>query len=373
MENFIKIENFRLYNPEGFPNEVLALLPLISVDIDMPALYKGKLHIEQITINLSEFVAIKNKEGELNVNSLKVMKEHGDTDEKLQEEVEKEKKKEKEKPKAKKEEKSSEEAQIDKVTLSIGKVIYKDYSKGGEPSVKTFEINLKNKEYEGIPDVKSLIITIVIQTLMRTTINGAIKLGTTSALIGGTAASGGALLAVGVVMKMAKHGGMDTEFDNDYKEVFDAGMKTASEVGTVSESDEEFGQIMGSAGKTNFTIDVRKLENGKVSILVGAENEAGAIDPKTAKHITEEINKKLKKDTKGKSKKDRKGDKKKDTKEKAKKDTKEEIKGEAKEEPKKETKVKDKIKEKVTGKTKEDTKEGVMEETLEKAKETVKE
>ncbi len=68
----VTISGLKVHNPKGFPPGILADLPKIYVNCDVPALLGGKLHLQRVDIDLKEVALIKNKEGKLNVDSLKV-------------------------------------------------------------------------------------------------------------------------------------------------------------------------------------------------------------------------------------------------------------------------------------------------------------
>lgn len=146
----IAIKALKLHNPTGFPDKLMLQMPEIYVDYDLGALLKKKVHLEELRLNLEEFTVVKNEKGELNLDSLKVVQ------------AQKEGSKPEEKGKAP-------QMQIDRLELKIGKVIYKDYSKGKTPSVKEFDINL-DERYENITNPYSLVSLIVVKALMNTTI-----------------------------------------------------------------------------------------------------------------------------------------------------------------------------------------------------------
>ena len=152
VKTIVGIRDITLFNPSGFPDRIMLSMPEIYVDYDLPAVFKGKVHLEDMRIDLKEFTIVKNKNGELNLDSLKV----------VQAEKEGRKPQEKEKQRLP-------EMQIDKLELKIGKVVYKDYSQGEAPSVKEFNVNLSER-YEDIKDPYSLVSLIVVKTLMNTTI-----------------------------------------------------------------------------------------------------------------------------------------------------------------------------------------------------------
>ncbi|MCA9405953.1 MAG: hypothetical protein KC684_05405, partial [Candidatus Omnitrophica bacterium] len=72
----------------------------------------------------------------------------------------------KEKPAEKKE---APEVNIESLGLKIGKVTYKDYSKGGEPKVNTFNINL-DERHTDIKNLNAVVSLIVIKIMTKTTI-----------------------------------------------------------------------------------------------------------------------------------------------------------------------------------------------------------
>jgi len=155
IKTLVDIDGLELFNPKGYEDKIMIDMPEIYVNYDLPAIMKGKIHLKEVRIDLKEFVVVKNEKGELNLDSLKVVQEQ----------------KEAKKPVAKKEEKGkAPEIQIDSLQLKIGKVLYKDYSKGGKPSVQEFNINLDEK-YSNITDPNKLVSLILVKALMNTTIS----------------------------------------------------------------------------------------------------------------------------------------------------------------------------------------------------------
>ncbi|MFA5311151.1 MAG: AsmA family protein [Candidatus Omnitrophota bacterium] len=149
----INIDNLKLYNPKGFEDTVMINIPNLYVDYNLPAILKGKIHLEDVKLNLKEFVVIKNKDGKVNLGSLKIAQEQKESKTKA-------KSKEKVKPKAS-------DIQIDNLELKLGKVIYKDYSKAGGPSVKEFNINL-DERYANITNTNAVVSIILIKVLTNT-------------------------------------------------------------------------------------------------------------------------------------------------------------------------------------------------------------
>ena len=71
----VRIAGFKIYNPKGFSKGILVDLPKINVVYDLKQLFKQKLHLPYVEIELKEMGLEKNSKGELNVDSLKVVKE----------------------------------------------------------------------------------------------------------------------------------------------------------------------------------------------------------------------------------------------------------------------------------------------------------
>lgn len=153
VRSVVNITDLKLLNPKHFKDRMMLDMPEIYVDYDLGAMLRGNVHLEKVRIDMKEFDVVKNEQGELNLNSLKVVQ-------------------------AKKEGASPQEkggkapsVKIDYLRLKIGKVFYKDYSKGGEPSVKEFDINI-DETYTNINDPYSLVSLIVVKALMNTSIAG---------------------------------------------------------------------------------------------------------------------------------------------------------------------------------------------------------
>jgi hypothetical protein len=154
-KSLIGINELQLYNPSGFKDKIMMDLPEIYVDYNLGAIMGGKAHLEEVRLNLKEFIVVKNEAGELNLDSLRVVKEtEGEVAEKDD---------------GKKEKTEMPDIQIDLLALKIGKVIYKDYSKGGSPKVREFNVNI-DERYENITDPQSFVRLIIVKALKNTTI-----------------------------------------------------------------------------------------------------------------------------------------------------------------------------------------------------------
>ncbi len=150
----VGISGLRLFNPEGYEDAVMLNMSQIYVDYNASDMLKGKIHLSKIRIEMEEFVVIKNAKGELNISSLKAIKmQKGDK-----------------RPRSERREKPL-RLQIDELELKIGKVVYKDYSKGPAAFVREFNIDI-NERYSNINDPYKLVALIIVKSLARTTIAG---------------------------------------------------------------------------------------------------------------------------------------------------------------------------------------------------------
>jgi len=145
---YIDINSISLGNPPDFSENKMFFAPQIYADYDFNTLLKGDVRIEFARINISEFNIEKNRNGELNINILR----------------EKDTKETKTKSIAKKTDVS-----VDSLKLIVRKVTYTDYSVGGEPLVKEYNINL-DETFSNITGIKPLLNLIVYKLLTMTNI-----------------------------------------------------------------------------------------------------------------------------------------------------------------------------------------------------------
>lgn len=130
LKSWIDIKELEVFNPSRFIGQVMVDIPKIYIDYELGDLMKGKIYIKELEINLRELIIVKNANGELNLNLLNVPYPQDD-----------------QKPGSQSSTKDQ-LFQIDTVRLQIGKVIYKNYSKGDPPKVKEFDLNIDERYYD---------------------------------------------------------------------------------------------------------------------------------------------------------------------------------------------------------------------------------
>ena len=152
-KTFVEIKNLKLLNPSGFHTRTMIDIPEFYVDYNLSDFFKGRVHLEKLKLSLGEFVVVKNEKGALNLNSIKGVQSG----------------KENAKPAPEPAGKAP-AFRIDRLQLIIGKVIYKDYSKGGEPAVREFNINL-NESYQNITNPYFVTSEILLKIMTKTALS----------------------------------------------------------------------------------------------------------------------------------------------------------------------------------------------------------
>lgn len=148
----IGIRGVRIANPRGFSDPVMVDLPELYVNYRLLPLLGGRVHLEEVRLHLREVVVEKNAAGQLNLSSVKAVRQA-----------------QTEPAKPAPSSNKPTPLQIDVLHLQIGKVIYKDYTAGPQPRVQEFIVNV-NERYEHITNPQTLVSVIVVKTLAKTTI-----------------------------------------------------------------------------------------------------------------------------------------------------------------------------------------------------------
>ncbi|MFC1709751.1 hypothetical protein ACFL2J_06835 [Candidatus Omnitrophota bacterium] len=272
----VRIKGFKIYNPKGFPKGVLIDIPEVSVDYSLPAILTGKLYLPLIVLNLREMVVIKNKDGLMNVDALKVAQ----------------KKEEPAKPAPEKKEVSKKPSkqmamQIDVAKLTIGKVVFKDFSQGGaEPSVQVFNVGIEGKEFKDITSAQQFATLIMVEAMGPTAIKGA-------AIYGAATVLGVAFLPAGVAAVLIGNDSGSSDFNYDFEKVYNTAIETVKEMGEVIKEDKGNGVVKGKVSGSSITIEITELEPNKTQMKVSARKFM-LPKPEVAEGVIYEISQKLK-------------------------------------------------------------------------------
>lgn len=240
----VRISNFKMYNPRGFSRDVLVDIPKIGVACNMGALLKGKIHLKQLDIDLKELGLAKNKEGKLNVDSLKIVEDQKSGkkgDQKPAKEI---------------------KIQIDVVHLSMGRVVNKDYSVEGPPVIKVYDINLK-KAYKNIISVQQLAALIMAEPLKVAGIQGA-------KIYGVMMLTSVAALPVAAVFTFAGKDHAEADFDVSWDRAYEIGIKQLQKAGKLRVENKQNGVIDANVNGAAVTLKLKKVTDNKTHIVVSA-------------------------------------------------------------------------------------------------------
>lgn len=156
----VSIKGLTLYNPSGYEERIMLDLPEVTVDYRLTSLFKGIIHIESFILNLRSFNVVKNKDGELNLNALKV----------VQKGKEKKEEPKKEKPEEPKEKAKAMKLQIDYLKIKFGTISFMDYSKA-TPAIKNIKINI-DEEHANISNPHVIIALILNKAFLKASVSG---------------------------------------------------------------------------------------------------------------------------------------------------------------------------------------------------------
>ncbi len=149
----VSIKRLVILNPIGYRDRTMLNMPEIYVDYDLPSIMRGRIHLREIRIELKELLVVKNEKGELNLNSLKVVKSQKEGKSPGESDI-----------------KKAPAIRVDDLRLKIGKVVFKDYSAGTKPAIKEFNLNI-DERYKDIGDAYSLVSIIIVKALANTSIS----------------------------------------------------------------------------------------------------------------------------------------------------------------------------------------------------------
>jgi hypothetical protein len=246
----------------------------MGLNYDLFALLGGKLHVPLVVFDLKQVMLIKDKDGVLCVDKLKIIEES------------KKKAEEKEKPAEETKAAKAMPMQLDLIRLNIGEVVLKDYSKGEPPLIKAYDAPLKDKEFKNVTNVPQLVTLVLFQAVSAAGLKSAAMYAATTVLGVGFIPAG----IAGVIL--ADDDGIK-QFNASQSKVFQTALKTVQEMGSVVSQDEGQGLIKAEVQGNNVTIHVTKKDNG-TAVEVSARNKFKLAKPEIAQGVLYEMEQKLK-------------------------------------------------------------------------------
>ena len=158
-----EIRDLKLNNPPDFPDAEAFEIKRVYVKYDLLSFFGDNPHLYEIDLNIPKAVVVKKADGETNLERLeKAGKQAGEG------EGGKGEGKTEKKPEAKpgpEEKKPALQVRIDLLTLKLGKVEVRDYSRGGEkPEVLTYDLNV-DRRFENVTDLNVISTVIAAEIL----------------------------------------------------------------------------------------------------------------------------------------------------------------------------------------------------------------
>lgn len=239
----VRISNFKMHNPQGFPKDILVDIPKMNVTCNLAALVTGKIHLRQLELEIKEINIVKNKEGKLNVDALKITEG---------------------KPGEKDKKKPAKQLaiQIDTLSLEMGRVVSRDYSVDGPPLVKVYDINLK-KTYKNIASAQQLAALIISEPLKAAGIQG-LK------VYGASMLTGMAALPVVAAFTFAGKDYAQETFKVTMDRAYAAGLQAIKMAGKIKKEDKAGGVISAEVNGAGVTFKLKKLSERSTEVTISA-------------------------------------------------------------------------------------------------------
>jgi len=152
----LRIENLMVRSPEGFYEEPMVKVRRIYLDYDFWPLLKRRIHAPNLEIAVEEIVIVKNHEGRLNLDEFrKRLKQRASPKARSADEP-----KEKRAP-------ETDRVMIDLLSLSLERVVYKDYSLSPEAKVMTITVGIHDVQFENVRSSEDLIEKVISMALQK--------------------------------------------------------------------------------------------------------------------------------------------------------------------------------------------------------------
>jgi len=232
----IHISGFKMYNPGGFPEGLLVNCPKINVIYDRASLFGQKPHFLLVEIDLKEMVLAKNKEGKLNVDSLAIVHPSKSSSPVL--------------------------LRIDLLNLSIGKIVYEDYTNGLAPSVRVYDVN-RHQSYKSIPNARQLALLVLSEPMKAAAIKNA-------EIYGAAMLTGVAILPVAVVATFVGKDSVEQVIDTDFEHAYEISLEAVKGMGKITKQDASNGVIKADINGSTVALILRKSAANKTKITVSA-------------------------------------------------------------------------------------------------------
>lgn len=139
-KSVLKVGDFTIMSPEGFEEEPMMKASYVYADYEFGPLLDKEIHLTYLRLDAGEIVIVKNSRGEVNIQELRNAMEHGRRPESG----------EKKRGNGKREENTGPSFKIDLLVMSLGKIVFKDYSTGERPRMKTIPFSFSEAQFRDV-------------------------------------------------------------------------------------------------------------------------------------------------------------------------------------------------------------------------------
>jgi len=241
----VRIKGLRVHNPKGFPEGVLIDIRKIGVQYSLGSiLFKRKLLLPKITLDLKEMVVIRNKEGRLNVDALKVSQQ-------------------KQQPAKKKKPAKKMPMVINELHLNLGRVVVKDYSKAEKPVILAYDIGVKDRVHKNINGSSHLALLVMLDAMGPTGLKGA-------AIYSAASLVGAGFLPAGIAAAFIGSDKSVSEYRVGTGRSFDEALKLIQNIGEIIEENKEAYSIKAKVYDSDVTMEFKKGKKGGTEITIKA-------------------------------------------------------------------------------------------------------
>ena len=152
--------------------------------------------------------------------------------------------------------------QIDLLTLSIGKIVYKDYTAGTEPSVRVYDVN-RHKSYKGVPTAQQLALLVLAEPMKAAAIQNA-------QIYGASMLAGVAVLPVAIAATFIGKDSVQQIIDAGFDHVYKISLEVVKRMGSITKEDASGGVIKADINGAMVALMLKKSADNKTEITISA-------------------------------------------------------------------------------------------------------
>ena len=136
----VKVGAFTVMSPEGFEDEPMMKASHIYADYELGPLLDKEIHLTYLKFDAGEIVVVKNSRGKVNIQEVKKRMERGRRPQSRGEK----------RGDGKRGENVGPLFKIDLLVMSLGKIVFKDYSTGDRPRIKTIPFSFTEAQFRDV-------------------------------------------------------------------------------------------------------------------------------------------------------------------------------------------------------------------------------